>query len=114
MHEGNRLEYLLSKSGKSLSYISENAEVARQTLYNYFKLKDLPRKKLLTILEVAEIDQDDFWQPDVANDPAAKYKAMNEQIKTLEEMVKAKEVIIIQQQEIIDLLKKGNQKPKRK
>lgn len=113
MHEGNRLEHLLSKSSKSLIDIAKQADVARQTLYNYFKLEDIPRKKLLTILDIAGIDKEDFFGSEEINDPAAEYKSMKERVKTLEEMVRAKEVIIIQQSEMIELLKQQHKNKKK-
>ena len=110
-HQGNRLQYLMEKAGVNLVQAAVTLEISRSTLYNYFGMEEIPRKKLLKICEVTGIDINDVYQEPVVNDPGAIYKA---QIKTLEEMVKAKDVIIIQQSEIIDLLKKSKAKPKRK
>lgn len=113
MHQGNRLEYLLKRSGKSLIHISEKAGIARQSLYNYLGMEEIPRKKLLKILEAAEIEGTEFFISEIS-DPAAEYRVLKEKVKSLEQMIHDKEVIIIQQKEMIELLKQQRiHKPKK-
>lgn len=106
MHEGNRLEFLIGKCGKSLTTISEETGISRQTIYNYFKQEYVPRKKLLTILNASGIETGEFWTSELS-DPAGEYRFLKEKVRDLEQMNHDKEMIIKQQQELIELLKRS-------
>ena len=111
MHQGERLRYLIDRSGKTREQIAVEAGISPASIYNYFKMDDIPRKKLLIILAAAGIESSDFWTSHV-DDPAEEYVRLKEKVKTLEQMIHDKEVIIVRQQEIIELLKHQHLKKK--
>lgn len=112
VHHGNRLKYLIEKNKLNVVQIAANLNVARGTLYNYFAQEEIPRKKLLKVCEAAGIDISEFDHDLEMNDPATDYRVLQERVKSLERMIHDKEVIIISQQEIINLLKKEKSKTK--
>jgi len=97
---------LLERQKVNFVHLAKQLNISRATLYNYFETEEIPRKKLEKVCTAAGIDVNEIYQSEV-NDPAAELRA---KVKTLEEMVRDKEVIIVQQREIIELLKKSKTK----
>lgn len=112
VHHGHRLKYLIEKNKGNIVQIAEKLNVARGTLYNYFEQEEIPKKKLLKVCEAAGIDINELLDNQEMQEPAADYRVLQERVRSLEQMIHDKDVIILSQQEIIDLLKKQKSKPK--
>jgi transcriptional regulator with XRE-family HTH domain len=112
VHQGNKLKHLIEKSDFTIQQVSEKTDMPRSTLYDLFKKSDIPRDTLEIFCELLGVNIREFF-PDIANassNPETPYEVLVERVKSLEEMIKAKDVIIISQQEMIELLKKANKK----
>lgn len=111
-HQGNRLRWLIENSIVKIADISEKSNIPVSSLYDLYKKEDIPRAKLEALCKVMEWDIKQFY-PELftgVEEPAASYEILKERAKSLEQMIKDKEVIIIQQTEIIELLKKSKRK----
>lgn len=107
MHQGERLKWLIDKSGKSRQDIALEAGISPASIYNYFREETINSKKLEKLAKALGVTVNDFNDlptPPTLQEDQAVY-LLRERVKTLEQMIHDKEVIIIQQQEVIDLLK---------
>jgi len=100
-HSGSKLKKLIEKSGLTIKEILDKSGISRGTLYNFFDYEDIPRKKLLPLLEVLQVDADEFYfVKNYANDDGNTYglKAENEalrrELELLKQQLEAKEEII--------------------
>lgn len=105
LHQGNRLKSILERKGENLVQLAANLGVSRSTLYNYFEQEEIPRKKLLKICEAAGIDGSELNPANILNEDSPLYKGFIEKIRILEDQVRAKDIIILQQSEMIEMLK---------
>lgn len=116
LHQGERLKWLIERSGFTAVEVSEKLDISRSSLYELYKKRDIDRGTLEKFCTLLKQDIRTFY-PDISgknilNDPEVEYEVLKEKNKSLEQMIKDKEVIIIQQQEIIELLKKKQSKAK--
>lgn len=119
VHQGQKLKYVIEKSNYTVEQIATWAGMHRTTIYNLFARAEIPRSKLEKICRPIGVEIDIFYgvetDPDqVIQDPTAEYRILQERVKSLEQMIEAKEVIIINQAEMIELLKEKRGKPKTK
>lgn len=117
VHQGQKLKYVIEKSKYTVEQIATWAGMHRTTIYNLFAKAEIPRAKLEKICHPIGVEIDIFYgvetDPEqVIQDPTAEYRVLQERVRSLEQMIHDKEVIIINQQEIIELLKKGKPKTK--
>lgn len=110
LHQGYRLRFLLEERKINIVHLSDKLGLSRSTIYNYFEMEEIPRKKLLPICRETGIEINDVLFASSVNESKTEYQKMQERVKSLEQMLKDKEVIIINQQEIIDLLKQSKSK----
>lgn len=119
VHHGQKLKHVIEKSKYTVEQIATWAGMHRTTIYNLFARAEIPRSKLEKICRPIGVEIDIFYgvetDPDqVIQDPTAEYRILQERVKSLEQMIEAKEVIIINQAEMIELLKEKRGKPKTK
>lgn len=112
MHQGSRLKWLIDNSPKSRRDIALEAGISEASIYNYQNEETINSKKLKKLAAALGVDMSEFDEKQVMNEPTADYRVLQERVRSLEQMIHDKEVIIINQQEIIELLKKGKPKTK--
>lgn len=108
-HQGNRLKYLIEKSTLKQSEILSLTGTAKSSLYDLYKKESIDKMVLEKFCRVMNEDIRQFY-PDListVSEPGPEYRILREKVKTLEQMLKDKEVIIIRQDEIIEMLKQS-------
>ena len=103
-HQGSRLQNFIEKSPVTIVEILKQTGIAKSSLYDLFKKEELLQSKILPILELINIDADQFYGKLELNDGETPYglKVENELLKTEIELLKKQ---LADKEEIIELLK---------
>lgn len=108
-HNGFRLKNKIEKSHLKLKIISEKSGIPLSSIYDMYKKPELLRSKIKPILDVIEVDIDQFYQtkqdaPKQLEESGLKVEneALKREIALLKQNLEVKE-------EIIQLLKHKNQ-----
>ena len=112
IHQGQKLKQLVENNKLKQSEILNLTGFAKSSLYEIYKKEDVPRATLEKLCNVLNEDIRQFF-PElvrIGGDPGEDYEYLKQRVKSLEQIVHDKEMIIHTQQELIDLLKQKNKR----